>query len=411
MRQRRLGLAATALIAMSLPLTGCGAAGNTTAGPSGTSTKTTAPPTWAPKNTVNAYPAQAGTDDQCVVTGNGSQISPRTLAASVGSHGKKVHDVVADELRRYQPKSTAGQTTLGAIIIIADSFAAGDGSGVVPNIAPQPWLVGSEQISVGAKAIEIIDMNIDSYSPDVLTNHLTTLTGNLPVRKVVLNMSFEFLPCQYLEGAAFPEPDPTKVQEARYKQALANAQDWRDLQALKNYLGTAAKVAEQSVASSHSDAKNFATFLSERSGWLVPVAAAGNGVGDINNLVVFPFPTAPGLWPGVVSASAFDPANGTPVSGQTAAYSNSGEVMLSGNYLSAVGGVTPAGTSFAAPRLSALEAIHYLNATSTVCTGHITPNAPPPPLNYMGDIEGAVHHWDNLLVADAATAYCSGFPQ
>jgi len=105
---------------------------------------------------------------------------------------------------------------------------------------------------------------------------------------------------------------------------------------------------------------------------VIPVGAAGNGIklGDPPNQTrkALRFPFAPGLWEFVVSASAFSEWKEYDVL-------NSGEVKLDGHGPS----VEPLsfGTSFAAPKLSALEAIYLLKTGRVVCDGH------SPPLGYV----------------------------
>lgn len=96
---------------------------------------------------------------------------------------------------------------------------------------------------------------------------------------------------------------------------------------------------------------------------VVTVGAAGNGIkcGDADR-VTFEFPFAPALWDFVVSVSADDFAGGV------MSYSNSGEVKLAGDGpLALLPGSH--GTSFAAPRLSAFEAIYLLRTGQVQCGG------------------------------------------
>jgi hypothetical protein len=107
---------------------------------------------------------------------------------------------------------------------------------------------------------------------------------------------------------------------------------------------------------------------------VIPVGAAGNGVKypdprDPAHLIRkgLPFPFAPALWDFVVSASA----DAKP---EVTARLNSGEVKLDGSGPALVPGSF--GTSFAAPRLSALEAMFLAETGSVVCGG-------APPLGYV----------------------------
>ena len=140
---------------------------------------------------------------------------------------------------------------------------------------------------------------------------------------------------------------------------------------------------------------------------VVPVAASGNGVkyfdreAEPPGLVRrgLPFPFAPALWDFVVSASAdADPA--------VAARLNSGEIALDATGPALVPGSF--GTSFAAPRLSALEA-KYLAETGTVACGGT------PPMGYVDLAATPVldlsidSPWKNRTKADWPSI-CSRFP-
>ncbi|MDI1464103.1 hypothetical protein QEZ54_24250 [Catellatospora sp. KI3] len=106
---------------------------------------------------------------------------------------------------------------------------------------------------------------------------------------------------------------------------------------------------------------------------VVAVGAAGNGIRcGKERRASFRFPFAPALWDGVVSVSAANPAGGI------MPYSNSGEVRLDGEGPSAL---LPGshGTSFAAPRLSAYEAVYLLRTGRIRCA----PTADRPPLAYV----------------------------
>ncbi len=108
-----------------------------------------------------------------------------------------------------------------------------------------------------------------------------------------------------------------------------------------------------------------------------------------------PFPFAPGLWNPVVSTSASDEDPQT-----RADYSNSGEVLLDGR--TSAGTTNVHGTSFAAPRLSAQEAVYLFTGGETTCASNI------PPLGYTNsDLGGQT--WQNLEVAAAAAGYCPAF--
>ena len=141
-------------------------------------------------------------------------------------------------------------------------------------------------------------------------------------------------------------------------------------------------------------------FTAQAVGRVIPVAAAGNGTFTVGINPVrhtpLTFPFAPGMWNNVVSVSAS-------ASGAMASYSNSGEVMLNGETPELVHG-----TSFAAPRLSARQAIYLLAGGPVPCGVEI------PPLgyvNYERSLTDELYHprWLNLSIADAAARSCRDF--
>lgn len=134
---------------------------------------------------------------------------------------------------------------------------------------------------------------------------------------------------------------------------------------------------------------------------VVPVGAAGNGVKDAKgNRIGLPFPFAPALWDFVVSASVdAEPS--------IAARFNSGEVKLDATGPAAL---LPGsfGSSFAAPRLSALQAKYLAETGARACGG-------TPSLGYV-DLTGSptldlttASPWKNEGKA-AWPGICANFP-
>jgi hypothetical protein len=124
--------------------------------------------------------------------------------------------------------------------------------------------------------------------------------------------------------------------------------------------------------------KTFGSFVSRgvaggNSIKVIPVGAAGNGVkyGSPPMFVGLPFPFAPALWDFVVSVSSDGP------------HLNSGEVKLPGDGPKMEPGHF--GTSFAAPRLSAMEAMYLLKTGLSDCGAGQTP-----PLGYVAYLSGPV---------------------
>jgi hypothetical protein len=127
---------------------------------------------------------------------------------------------------------------------------------------------------------------------------------------------------------------------------------------------------------------------------VIPVAAAGNGVTLPDGThAQLPIPTAPAMWNDVVSVSAGlapDTSGahaGTPSGAAEAlrleSFSNAGEVMMAD--------APHSGTSFAAPHLSALEALYLLHNGPVTCDGNV------PPLGYADiDASPPKYTWNNM---------------
>jgi hypothetical protein len=109
---------------------------------------------------------------------------------------------------------------------------------------------------------------------------------------------------------------------------------------------------------------------------VVAVGAAGNGLVENGVRTITHFPFAPALWDSVLSVSANS-------EGRLASYSNWGEIAADGSFratiqssgspLSVPISVNLRGTSFAAPRISAEEAIYLLHGGSISCNGTSPP--------------------------------------
>ena len=138
---------------------------------------------------------------------------------------------------------------------------------------------------------------------------------------------------------------------------------------------------------------------------VILVGAAGNGVelGVPPVRIGLPFPFAPALWDFVVSASG---DGESPLTDQL----NSGEVKL--DYGGPALAPESTGTSYAAPRLSALQAIYLLETGRVMCDGS------SPPLGYINpaivtSASPSKHPpspWQNLGKSDWSTK-CGDFPQ
>ncbi len=147
--------------------------------------------------------------------------------------------------------------------------------------------------------------------------------------------------------------------------------------------------------------RTFDDSLNTKERRVIPVGAAGNGVLVKDDLsprirrVRFAFPFAPAIWNPVVSASASDKAQSP-----RAAYSNSGEVLMDGNWVT--GPARLQGTSFAAPRLALRQAVYLFTGGAVPCDGKI------PPLGYTdSDLTGQI--WNDLTLEVAAATHCRDF--
>lgn len=156
---------------------------------------------------------------------------------------------------------------------------------------------------------------------------------------------------------------------------------------------------------------------------VIPVAAAGNGLpydppgAQTNAVFTFPFPFAPGMWNSVVSAAAESASGADRIAG----YSNGGEVLRNGILDLQGPALTPSpwkvsekdrarlngnihGTSFAAPRLSFLQALYLVNGGPVQCANSV------PPLGYTNvNLETSPFAWKNLTLAGAAAQHCPDF--
>jgi hypothetical protein len=139
---------------------------------------------------------------------------------------------------------------------------------------------------------------------------------------------------------------------------------------------------------------------------VVLVGAAGNGITMPTTdpkrprHFHFTFPFAPAIWQNVISISA-----STPDGGALTTYSNGGEVMLPGDY--DIGESHAHGTSFAAPRMAAQEAIYLLTGGQVPCDNET------PPLGYAKDTvlnsSGWQANWKNKTFDEAIRDTCPSF--
>lgn len=361
-------------------------------------------------------------DDNCTLGANdvGSNGAGDDLPASLYAHGELVYRVLRDELTANLGSPPVASTT-------------------TPRPDPGPPIETATQWSYpfdGAKyTVRLVAVHTDKYRTDDILDGIRQRIAALQrerFQRFVLNLSFVVVPCDVvgwlnnsdlddllqtydamiqndstgtlkaaLQGYLSPtgELDPGLVRSGDFTTKVS--QD-KDLATLRPYLAGAFyrtinvenfAVRERPLSTVFGDPawKNFRDKLivpgtAGSPLKVIPVGASGNGVKYVDPRVDpakahdpaylirkgLPFPFAPALWDFVVSASADAEPNVT-------ARLNSGEVKLD----AAGPGLVPGsfGTSFAAPRLSALEAKYLAETGSVACGG-------TPPLGYV-DLNGS----------------------
>jgi len=388
-------------------------------------------------------------NDNCTVGTNdvGSNGAGDDLPPSTYAHGELVYRVLRDELTADLGKSPVASTT-------------------TPRPAPAPPTETTTEWSYPIKGtdytVRLVAAHTDKYRTDDILNGIRdriTALRREGFERFVLNLSFVVIPCDVVGWLNDPDLDgllktyDAMIQNDSTSTLKAGLQSYFDpagdldlglvrsgnftatvlqdtgLAPLRPYLVGAFyktinvksfSVRERPLSAIHADAAwtSFSDQLIQpgTSGAalkIIPVGAAGNGVKYVDprvdpakaydpaNLIRkgLPFPFAPALWDFVVSASAdADP--------DVTAHLNSGEVKLDGTGPGLIPGSF--GTSFAAPRLSALEAKYLAETGSVVCGG-------TPPLGYVDLSAGPVLNlsinspWKNRGKA-AWPSICSTFP-
>jgi hypothetical protein len=386
--------------------------------------------------------AVGGMDENCVVATNdvGSGGAGEDLPPSDYSHGELVYSVLKDELSRLNPGATPTATTTPR-----------PSSSISPVDTSTDW---TYKMDGKPYTVRLVAVHADKYrTEDVIAGisaRMTSLHGGvgdgIKFDRFVLNLSFVVIPCnvpmwldevglqglldsykylinkdQTLKNALNSYASGAIVDTGVARSDAFNAAVLRDdqLAQLRPFLvGAFYQQVERKglhfkenpdLVRVHED-RHWSVFFSAPLGEshpdnagikVIPVGAAGNGVRyydgtqELRRGLKFPF--APGLWDFVVSASAD--------SDHTPSRLNSGEVKLAGTGPSTVQGSF--GTSFAAPRLSALEAIYLLKTGLAQCA------ADQPPLGYVNAAVGATANgvtWDNLGSGDWP-AKCPDFVQ
>ena len=388
----------------------------------------------ASEKTFDAHP-----EEDCVVTSMGAQVAGGHGAIEGDapmntSHGHLVFTEIQQELKNAGLARVAQGDTWW--------HSRGDyGAGQSWSREVDIWRAGTD----GEPDILLVGVDTDQYLARDISSHIETLTNMMtmpaapaptptssPERVVrfVLNMSFQVVPCEFLKGSV--EVGREALRLAHYLEITSQVSGLNELQAdlngfvgateaeLKEKLGPFGQKITDYISKPDNDVASSLTnsarakkdpllqFLgranAEGNKRVIPVAAAGNGLGSTHERLPFPF--APAIWDSIVSVSAESPLSpGT--SKLTADYSNDGEITQSGElkYLDpATGPWTLIGTSFAAPRLAVKEAFYLLNGEPVTCVGK--PDSIPP-LGYNGP-PGTPYTWLNLT-PQHAEGYCAQF--
>jgi hypothetical protein len=369
-------------------------------------------------------PAGGGTEslqppdkkENCLVTPYG-QGQYGSRGASIGStkkpHGELVYSTLSFSVTQLLSNASPIESS-------------STGSSFVPS--PGGWLRhidvwrfdGADIILVGVDTLGFTTSVVSQRIQDVISlfSGNTSLDGQaLPkIDRYVLNMSFAIVPCDPDFGLNISD----SAAQDEYNRIAADP----NLQELKNRIDalTSAVPFTESVlyvSPTYNISRTltyYAHGLLDPAGLLasdplvtetrslvksstlkvIPVASAGNF--DIA------FPFLPAGFDEIVSASAeYAPSDKFS--------SNAGEVRLWGYSMSmpfpgtSPAGTVAAGTSFAAPRLSALEALYLLRGGGNSCAGPASSQPSQPPLGYST----GSGPWNNLAVAAAAMQYCPGF--
>ncbi|MFN8440513.1 MAG: S8/S53 family peptidase [Caldilineaceae bacterium] len=344
-----------------------------------------------------------------------------SLDALPQPHGALVYSSAADELLQHNFKlvKTDGNRQL---------WQSSEGAQIV--------LVAIDTPDWGTQAME---SNLSAALNNILANGIQvgdSTLKNIQDQDIVINLSYALVPCDPLFGFTSKNPEEPQTLLNEFRELLAQYRARDSIQS-DNFFGAKVDILEKTLDSLQEELnsgnsesvwlkllylpdlgplriykyytsnygelagngtengtkgadKLYETILSGK--WTVIASAGNQGLST---------PYAPASLPGVVSSSAYTEE----VNPIHATWSNAGEVMTMGIAVDAGAQVTTsngnlaAGTSFSAPRLSALMAIYLVTGGSDSCSG--TKGNSHPPLDHST--------WDNLDVKTAATEFCSGF--
>lgn len=221
-----------------------------------------------------------------------------------------------------------------------------------------------------AADIKIISQDVKNFDTTVLVNELqrivTDVRNQERNRFIVVNMSFSFLPCSVVPllneyENAFARASNTDPALQDFQNVVNDllASEISDKMIDEIVLLQKSGVKCQSFEAPKEQYSLIADLckLENLSRTISIVAAAGNNPN-------WTFPTIPALWNGILAVSACDDDAFLACKGGIASWSNRGDVIAPGNLK--FNGIVRQGTSFAAPRISALMAV-YLATQGDPC--------------------------------------------
>lgn len=194
-------------------------------------------------------------------------------------------------------------------------------------------------------SVRIVEIDMDDVSTTTIADGVSRALTSIPGSNVIVNMSFAIVPCEDLPVLAAAEA---------YVRQLQDDENYASIEAFQESIAAYFENLETLV---RNDAVEDLTIERETPlGFAMFVGAAGNYGQD--------FPFLPSGWDTVLSISASDEYSSSFESIEDrAAYSNQGQIMLP------LPPDSPLGTSFTAPRMTALIAILIAQNNSAMLCG------------------------------------------
>lgn len=266
--------------------------------------------------------------------------------------------------------------------------------------------------------IQVIEVDTDSYRAADVLQQIRTYKNDLAangVQAFVVNMSFGYIPCDpnVISILAYYDMVAGEINRARLDKEVREKNDIREDDVKRSFEAVQAELvniissADKQIRDTNHQYDCPTTATTKKSDELtfcdllqvliedntIAVAAAGNlGEKYFNNDLrlnqIGMYPLAPAILSTVVSVGALDP---TAPNTQRASWSNAAEVLMNGYILDPVTGELMRGTSFAAPRLSAILANYLVSQGGTdICNRSGIPALKYIPLqNWVDDYENS----------------------